>query len=180
MSIPAPLRAQARYALAALAVGAGFIVACGGSDDPSTPAPADGATGTATAGSTVASPPTSVASPTAMIEAAEGGAVTSEDGAVTLSIPEGALAADTQISVTAIDTPDSLSDAPIVGQVYDLQPSGLTFLEPITVTFATGAADPGETPLLVPIAVSDGGQLEILGDIRVAADGFSGGEPRSL
>ena len=144
-----------------------LMVACSGSDDGATPTAASTSTATsATSTATATQAPSEVA-----ISAAEGGAVASEDGVITLSIPAGALAEDTDISITAVDAPESLEGAPLAGVVYELQPSGLTFLQPAEVTFSADAGEPGTTPLLVPISVSDAGDFEFLSEVRITPDG---------
>jgi hypothetical protein len=75
---------------------------------------------------------------TESISADEGGSVTSTDGALTLEIPPGALAEDTDISIREVD-PDDLPDAfADVGEDlgYELEPDGLTFAEPVTVSLS--------------------------------------------
>lgn len=86
---------------------------------------------TATAAPTVA--PTTTAVPTPP------GArvVTSDDGLLTIEIPAGALAEPVDIAVTALaaaDLPPGLADlaAEITG--YRLEPDGLEFLLPVTIT----------------------------------------------
>ncbi len=75
---------------------------------------------------------------TESITADEGGSVTSADGALTLEIPPGALAEDTDISIREVD-PDDLPDAFAdvgEGMGYELEPEGLTFSEPVTVSLS--------------------------------------------
>lgn len=67
------------------------------------------------------------------ITAAEGGALQSPDGVFVLFIPPGALAADTDVSVTALaraEWPAETAEATPLADVYDLQPDGLTFTTP--------------------------------------------------
>ena len=61
----------------------------------------------------------------------DGGTVTSSDGILSLNIPQGALPAQTDISIQPIT-----NEAPLgVGQSYRLTPEGTTFSLPVTLTF---------------------------------------------
>jgi hypothetical protein len=85
---------------------------------------AAGAGGTAGAGgSTLA---------TTNIKAADGGTVTA-DG-LTVKIPPGALTADTDITVAVSDGASAPAAATLVAKVYDLGPTGTTFLKPVSLT----------------------------------------------
>jgi len=107
-------------AVAALTVGCGDDKASGANKDTSS---ADG--GSQPAKST-------------RIEAAKGGTVSYDS--VTLDIPAGALAKDTEITVTVVDG-STLPDAKLLaGDVYDLGPDGTQFLKPVTLTFDLGDA----------------------------------------
>ncbi|HEY70826.1 MAG TPA: hypothetical protein G4O08_09600 [Anaerolineae bacterium] len=78
------------------------------------------------------------------IEAATGGSLTSQDGALTIEIPPGALSEDTEISIRAVpkeDLPDELAELEGADDGYLLQPDGLTFEDPITVTWEIDPAD---------------------------------------
>jgi hypothetical protein len=76
-----------------------------------------------------------------MIGAAAGGTVSA--GGATLSIPAGALAADTTITVQAAPPSDGLPDkASIVGLVYDLGPNGTTFTKPALLTLPLAMTPP--------------------------------------
>ncbi|HEY69377.1 MAG TPA: hypothetical protein G4O08_02210, partial [Anaerolineae bacterium] len=75
---------------------------------------------------------------TERISADDGGSVTSTDGALTLEIPPGALAENTRISIREVD-PDDLPDefAEVgEGMGYELEPEGLVFIEPVTVSLS--------------------------------------------
>lgn len=65
----------------------------------------------------------------------EGGTVVSDDGLFELTIPEGALEEEVGITITKSSVNDngSIIDLP-VKSVYQLEPSGLQFLKPITYT----------------------------------------------
>ncbi|MFQ5892688.1 MAG: extracellular solute-binding protein [Nitrospinota bacterium] len=76
---------------------------------------------------------------------ASGGSLTTPDGDVQITIPEGALTSDTGISVTGSDRTGfelttNLGQAIGVFAV-DIQPSGLTFDQPITIVFSWDDAD---------------------------------------
>lgn len=86
---------------------------------------------------------------TASLTAAEGGTLQTPSGAAQLEVPAGALAADTELSVTvAAKTADTASD------IYDFGPDGLQFEAPVTLTILWDG-DPGEGNKAV-IAWKDG------------------------
>src|SRR5690349_17549301 len=68
-----------------------------------------------------------------LITAAEGGLVVAPDQLFALYVPPGALAADTEIGIeivpAAMRPPEA---AGALGEVYDVQPEGLTFAMPAT------------------------------------------------
>jgi trimeric autotransporter adhesin len=66
------------------------------------------------------------------IKAATGGTVTA--AGLTVVIPAGALAADTDITVAISDGASLPAAATLLGKVYDLGPTGTTFLKPVTLT----------------------------------------------
>ncbi len=107
----------------AIAFGVLILAACG-SDDP-------GSGGTPSAVHIVAS---------------EGGIVRSSDGIFRLEIPPGALAEDTDISITIVPRgkwPEEVVDAPPLAALYDIEPDGLVFSTPARGihTFETAPAD---------------------------------------
>ena len=106
------------------------VVACGGGDEKREPVPARPV---ATA---VGSP--SGAATSATIGAA-GGSVASGDGRLLLTVPAGALGADTVVTVTPITNTAHGG----VGSAYRLTPDGLTFAQPVTLAFALSAAERG-------------------------------------
>ncbi len=61
---------------------------------------------------------------------ADGGTLRSADGGLELEVPAGALAADTELSVTAITLPASNAVS-----AYRLEPDGTTFATPVTLTW---------------------------------------------
>lgn len=72
----------------------------------------------------------------------DGGTLTSSDGVVTLTVPPGAVEADTTFSI-ALDG-DALADVRR-GAAYDLGPAEVDFTAPIAVTFANGTLDVAST-----------------------------------
>jgi hypothetical protein len=81
---------------------------------------------------------------TSTIEAETGGSLTSQDGALKIEIPPGALSKDTEISIRAVpgeDLPDELAELEGVESGYLLEPDGLTFNEPVIVTWEIDSAD---------------------------------------
>jgi len=65
-----------------------------------------------------------------LVKAVQGGQVRSPSGQAALSIPAGALAADTKITVAELPAMEGSG----LGPVYDLQPDGLKFLKPAAFT----------------------------------------------
>jgi hypothetical protein len=91
----------------------------------------------------------------ARIEASRGGSVESVDGTVSLSVPPGALPADTTISVERLD-PTRLTLPPDDGYTLAalrLEPSGISFAQPLTVTLPLRSWEPPGTE--VPVLVLD-------------------------
>ncbi len=80
---------------------------------------------------------TSTGPATTMTIGAAGGALTSADGRITLTVPAGALTADTMLSVEPITNTVLLG----IQSAYRLGPDGTTFTQPATVTFTYAAAD---------------------------------------
>jgi hypothetical protein len=70
------------------------------------------------------------------ISAAEGGEVAL--GPVTLTIPAGALAEDTTITVEVLDKDEQPGADDIVADVFDFGPDGTEFLEPVTLELDVG------------------------------------------
>lgn len=60
----------------------------------------------------------------------KGGVVVSDDGRMTLEIPAGALEQSVEITITAAAGPDGSA-----GDLYVMEPMGLVFERPVTVTF---------------------------------------------
>ncbi|HKI86951.1 MAG TPA: hypothetical protein VKA53_09420 [Thermoanaerobaculia bacterium] len=129
----------------------------------------DNPAGSFAAGAMLAPGPQQVA---AMIGPA-GGVLSFPDGSFKLTIPPGALAKDTQMSVAELapdDFPAELQ-VPSVRKVYDLQPDGLEFAMPATVEIHTdGSPAPPGSPLIGLISDSHG-TLELLGPLANTVDG---------
>lgn len=88
------------------------------------------------------------------ISASSGGVAKSHDGLIALTVPAGALAADTDIR---IETKRGLVDGRVVSAVYDLTPHGLTFSTPVQLRLS--AKD--ETRVL-DLANLDGADPEVV------------------
>lgn len=72
------------------------------------------------------------------VTAAAGGSITSADAKLDLTIPAGALAADTEISINLFgetQLPEALDGLPGDLTAYDLGPDGTTFSAPVEVSF---------------------------------------------
>ncbi len=89
-----------------------------------------------------------------------GGSITSDDGRVQLTIPPGALSANTDISIQAVTNtcPNG------IGVSYDLLPNGTKFSTPASLTFNYADSDvDGTDPLLLYTAFQDSiGQWEVV------------------
>lgn len=86
--------------------------------------------GTGPGGGESGSPPENLIGP-------EGGTITSPDSTLTLEVPAGALDDSVEITASAIADPAGAAPADFVvmdGTGYDLQPDGLTFNQPATLT----------------------------------------------
>ena len=103
----------------------GMLSACGGGGSSPSDSTAAGSSPSSTTVSAVIGP--------------AGGSLSSSDGNTTLTVPAGALASDTKITMTEVsgsDIPAELQD-PSVLKVYDMQPDGLQFATPATVEVHT-------------------------------------------
>jgi hypothetical protein len=72
----------------------------------------------------------------ALITAAEGGSLSAGGG--TLTVPAGALAADTMIELRVLAPGNDPWTANIYGQIYDFEPSGLEFQVPAALSLPVG------------------------------------------
>jgi hypothetical protein len=100
------------------------------------------------------------------IDADLGGTVTSPDGVLTLTIPPGALASDTVITIEAVAEADwaaGIAETAPIGTVYAVGPEGTVFSEPATFTWTFDAP---------PASVVDGdGKITFLAAMSRADDG---------
>ena len=149
-----------RRSVSVIAVLGLVAVACGDSGGDTTGGAADTTEAVATAEPVVVGG-TEVA-------AAAGGMVASDDGLFMVEIPAGALAEDTAIAVTRLDPadwPEEFVDGAVIGEVYDLQPSGLTFDEPVTIEIRVGVEDvESGSPLALIATLSNDGVWELAQD----------------
>ncbi|MEM7415659.1 MAG: hypothetical protein AAF389_09210 [Gemmatimonadota bacterium] len=105
-----------------------------------------------------------------LVTAAGGGTVTSVDGLFTLEIPAGALAEDTEISMTpllASQMPEAWEEFdPARTTVYEMQPDGLQFSTPAVASLTMPYdGNPGEEhlvgiPLMISLSGTDAAFLE--------------------
>ena len=105
---------------------------------------------------------------TRMISARQGGELTAPSGRATLTIPPGALAADTEVSIAEL--PPAMG--PAVGPVFELQPDGLRFTQSATFTIRYKPSDvpKGYRPEDVAIMqVLPGSKLQGQGGLGAAA-----------
>ncbi|MBW8012943.1 MAG: hypothetical protein FVQ83_17130 [Chloroflexi bacterium] len=118
-----------------------------------------------------------------LISAQEGGTLTSDDGKLTITIPSGALDEDTEISVALIpveDLPQELLE--LAGEysgvdpedsAYSLQPDGLEFSQPVSITLELIELEYSEDEdgigILAPILLAQGndGAPEILDNMQI-------------
>ena len=104
----------------------------------------------------------------------DGGLTTATvDGVVvTLDVPEGAVPDGTEIEITAGDVPAELAQiSHLATHAFDLEPSGLVFSDPATITFRLSA--PGATgtpPALVVIEGSEGAATYVSTDVTRVGD----------
>ncbi|MCH7662395.1 MAG: hypothetical protein IH859_00825 [Chloroflexi bacterium] len=113
-----------------------------------------------------------------LVSAQTGGTVTSDDGSLSLEIPPGAISEDTTISITLTaldDLPDDLRDAPGADLGYRLEPDGLIFSQPVTVSLAIDSQelftedDEGVTvSTYLLFTLNEAGEVEALEDLELA------------
>lgn len=70
---------------------------------------------------------------------ARGGVISSDDGRVTLDVPAGALTHEVELTIELVDD----SREGVVGAVYAIEPAGVQFMFPATLTYDL-AADAGD------------------------------------
>lgn len=101
-----------------------------------------------------------------------GGTIVSSDGGATLTIPPGALAGDTTISIEPVGDETMAIVAAIPHTGYALGPDGLSFAKPAQLTVRYAPADlpvgASEADLLL-IKLRDDGQLQLARQLRVDA-----------
>jgi hypothetical protein len=106
-----------------------LLVSCGGGDDGA--GPGDGGNNDDLPEAVPTAAGTPDGTPTSETIGAGGGSVASSDGLFALDIPAGALASDTEITIQPI-TNTAWGGR---GAGYRLTPDGLTFAQPVTLTF---------------------------------------------
>lgn len=157
---------------------AAVVAACGGNDG-ATPAATNVAAATtvvptgdvaASATTTASAPPAVVTLPAGegTVIGPTGAEVTSADGLVQLTFPAGAVNKEVAVRVEALSTedwPDILADLDPAAVVYRLEPSGLSFAEPVTfaMTMDLELADDGSIEAPLAIVVDDQGNGEPAG-----------------
>ncbi len=94
-----------------------------------------------------------------LVVGVDGGTVTSLDQNVTLTIPAGALDADTSITIGQISDAGfsaEFGDGAGVHRTYVFAPDGLVFNSPATATFTVDLGDDGASRTKLPFSLSDG------------------------
>jgi hypothetical protein len=91
-----------------------------------------------------------------------GGKLSTPDGVFTVTIPAGALAGDTQITIEEVASPA----AGAIGKTYDIGPSGTQFAMPATLAFKYGGLDlQGNDPSSLEVATIVSGEwVALMGD----------------
>jgi hypothetical protein len=96
---------------------------------------------------------------TTMMVGEAGGSLSSANGRLDVSVPPGAVASDVAFTIQQIDSPR----AGAVGQVFELGPSGMTFLKPVTLGFHFSEADLGtNSPEALQVATLATGGWEMV------------------
>ena len=130
-------------------------------------------------------PPTPTVMPTltptpmvsTVVSSASGGSVRSDDGRLLLKIPAGALSADTAIGIHRIsdeEAPPNPFERPWVGPAYTLEPDGLQFEQPVTVSVSLekselpDTGEEGQYPLMVPWTTGTDGSMESVDQAQLA------------
>lgn len=140
------------------------VAACGAEDGEAGEAPVLVATPAVTE---VAAP---TGAPVSRTIGAAGGSLSSADGRLTIDVPEGALAADTDVRITPIG-----NAAPGSVVSYRLEPEGVTFASPVSLRFVvTDAELQGSTPEALRIATQTPERTwRVLADAVLAGDALS-------
>jgi len=116
------------------------------------------------------------------VRAVEGGTITSTDGRVSLEIPAGALPEDTEVSINEVsedEWTEAIKDLEPEGPVLRLEPDGVEFSEPVTVTLQVDPSEFAGTesedgiPAYALISVNKDGEQEYVDDTEthVHSDG---------
>jgi len=98
----------------------------------------------------------------------EGGTITSSDGRLTLTIPQGALTEDTEITIRKLNPEDLPPESQGAVLAYELLPDGLEFLLPVTATVEIdieSTTEDGVLSTVLPITtllLSSEGIIELL------------------
>jgi hypothetical protein len=153
------MRAHRLLLLLAVAVSALVLISCDDTDDgdAESPTPAVGATAT----------PVKEESRT----------VTSDDGKLTLEIPLGAVAEETDITITAVpldELPEELRVLQGAGPGYRLEPDGLEFSEPVAVGLQLDRGDlegqpQGGITAYGLVSLAQDGERELLSELVTEA-----------
>ena len=96
--------------------------------------------------------------------------VTSDDGRLTLTIPPGALDEDVEITITSVpleELPQALQEVQGAGDGYRLEPEGLRFLGPVTVSLELDRDEledepEGEITAYALVSLTEDGERELL------------------
>lgn len=163
-----------RRAVAAIVAFAFFAAGCGGSDETSGSTTTAGGTESTTTTPSSPGDAVHVVEGSGTIVATDGGVLVSEDGLFALHVPAGALAQDTEFSVTNVesaDLPGPLAGVEVRGAVHDVQPSGIEFATPATVLRWVDPQAVGfsatEARVINLVSASDDGEFEALGNAMV-------------
>jgi len=94
--------------------------------------------------------------------------VTSDDVVVTLEVPEGAVPAGTEIEIRTGNVPAELAEiSDATAYSFDLEPSGLEFASPATITFRLAASGELGTPLASLVITDAEGIASLLSTVTV-------------
>ena len=99
-----------------------------------------------------------------------GGEVASSDGVVRLAIPSGALAAETEISIRAVDVGAGSIPGGVAGTAYEFKPDGLSFARParLTIRYVPDRLPRGAAESSLALArIRDDGRLQLTPEPRV-------------
>jgi hypothetical protein len=106
----------------------------------------------------------------ALVDAELGGVVESTDGKLRLEIPPGALAHDTEITVTLVprdEWPDDVAGFAPAADVYEMQPEGLRFSTPARLVQVLEHEHHSSFPALFGLSRSADGTMSMMGSPTV-------------